>query len=306
MRALIVGGTGNIGRRLVNYLISCGYLVTVVSRQPYKPASLPAKIIFAQWDGKTAKGWSHLLEENEAVVNLAGTGVADQRWTAERKKDILESRLSAGRAVVEAFEAASRKPKVLIQASAVGYYGSRGDETLTESSPPGNDYLAEVCKQWEASTQAVEQMEVRRVVIRTGVMLDPRGGALPQMMFPFSFGAGGSIAGGRQWFPWIHYEDEAAAIHFLIEHATARGPINLAAPNPIRNRDFAKTLGKVLKRPAFAPTPGLALKVMFGEMAEVLLASQRLSSERLQTLGYPFKCPELEGALRDLLGKPQS
>lgn len=302
MRVLITGGTGTIGRRLVDYLIQRGCLVTVVSRQKYKPANLPAKIIFAQWDGKTATGWGRLLEENEVVVNLAGAGVADQRWTEARKKEILESRVNAGRAVVEAFEAAARKPTVLIQAAAVGYYGERRDEVLTENSSAGNDFLAGVCQQWEASTQAVEQMGVRRVVTRSGVVLDPKGGALPQIMQPFRFGAGGPIGGGKQWFPWIHYMDEVAAIYFLIEHATARGPVNLAAPNPVRNYEFSKTLGKVMKRPAFAPTPGLALKLMFGELADTLLVSQRISPERLQTLGYTFKCPNLEEALRDLLG----
>ncbi|MEM7347131.1 MAG: TIGR01777 family oxidoreductase, partial [Chloroflexota bacterium] len=293
-----------IGRRLVDYLIEQGHLVTVVSRSPYKPATLPAKINFAQWDGKTADGWGHYVDGADAVVNLAGAGVADGRWTDARKKEIRESRTNAAQAVIEAIQQAEVKPKVLIGASAIGYYGIHKSHTLTEQNPPGSGFLPEVCKEWEAAAEPVEAMGVRRVTIRTGVVLDPKGGAFPKIVMPFNFLAGGPIGSGRQWFSWIHYLDEVRAIEFLIKNEEAEGPFNLTAPHPLRNRDFAKIVGKVLSRPAFAPAPGLVFKVMFGEMSEVLLGSQRVLPQRLQSLGFTFKYSEAEEAVRDLLGVP--
>lgn len=302
MHTLITGGTGIIGRRLVLHLIKHGHLVTVVSRQKYKPASLPAKINFATWDGRTATGWGNWVESADAVINLAGAGIADTKWTEARKKEIIESRVQAGEAVMEAIKTANKKPEVLIQASAVGYYGTqRNGQVLTEASSAGNDFLARVCQAWEASTERVEDLGVRRVIIRTGVVLDPHGGALPKLVFPFRLFAGGPIGSGRQWFPWIHYDDEVDAIRCLIENRTATGPFNLTAPNPLRNRELAKIIGKVLKRPAFAPAPGFVFKLIFGEMATVLLDGQRVAPQRLQELGYQFKFPHVEEALRNLL-----
>lgn len=301
MHVLITGGTGMIGRRLVNHLIKHGHLVTVVSRQPYRPAHLPAKIYFEQWDGATAKGWGHRIEEVDAIVNLAGAGLADQRWTDERKKNIVDSRKRAGEAIVEAVRAAQIKPKVLIQSSGVGYYGTSLDAAMTESSPPGNDFLAEVCKAWEASTEAVEEMGVRRVITRSGVVFDPQGGALPKMVLPFRLFAGGPVGSGRQWLPWIHYYDEVEAVRFLIEEPSIRGPVNVTSPQPVRNREFAKAVGRVLKRPAFAPAPGPLLKLIFGEMATVILEGQQVLPARLEANRFKFKFPEIDGALRDLL-----
>ena len=304
MRILITGGTGVVGRRLVNHLLKYGHPVVVVSRQEYKPADLPAKIAFAQWDGKTAAGWGHLVENVEAIVNLAGAGLADEKWTPDRKKVLLESRVKAGRAVAEAISAAEKKPKVLIQASAVGYYGTQtDDQAITEESPAGNDFLAKLCQEWEASSEAVEALGVRRVIIRSGVVLDARGGAFPRMSMPFRLFAGGPIGSGRQWFSWIHYIDEVEAIRFLIKNENATGPVNLAAPHPLRNRAFAQAIGKVMKRPAFAPAPGFIFKIMFGEMSTVLLDGQRVIPKRLQELDFKFNFPKAEGALRDILSR---
>lgn len=302
MQILIAGGTGTIGRRLVYHLLQYGHVVKVVSRQPFRPANLPAKIIFAQWDGKSAQGWGNLVEGADAVVNLAGAGIADEAWTEARKKEIEDSRVNAGKAVVEAISAASAKPKVLIQASAVGYYGAQNnDKVLTEDTPPANDFLGRTCQAWEASTAAVEALGVRRVIIRTGVVLDMQGGALPKMVLPFRFFAGGPIGNGRQWFPWIHYCDEVEAIRFLIQTEAASGPFNLTAPNPVRSSELAKAIGKVMKRPAFAPAPAFVFKTMFGEMSTVLLDGQQAVPKRLQELGYQFKFPQVEAALRDVL-----
>jgi uncharacterized protein (TIGR01777 family) len=302
MQIVITGGTGTIGRRLVYHLLQYGHVVKVISRQPFKPANLPAKIIFGQWDGKTAEGWGSLVDGADAVVNLAGASLADKPWTDERKREIEESRSNAGKAMVEAISAAGVKPKVLIQSSAVGYYGPQNnDKVITEDSPPGDDFMAQVCQAWEASTQAVEAMGVRRVVTRSGVVLDMQGGALPRMVLPFRLFAGGPIGFGKQWFPWIHYCDEVEAVRFLIQNEAASGPFNLTSPNTLRNRELARTIGKVMKRPAFFPVPSPVLKLMFGEMSTVLLDGQQVVPERLQELGYQFKFPEVEAALRDLL-----
>lgn len=302
MQIVIAGGTGTIGRRLVQHLLQFGHVVKVVSRQPYKPANLPAKIVFASWDGKSTEGWGNLVEGADAVVNLAGAGIADETWSDARKKEIQESRVNAGKAVIEAIRAASVKPKVLIQASAVGYYGvQNNDQVITEEHPPANDFLGQTCQAWEASTAEAEALGVRRVIIRTGVVLDMQGGALPRMVFPFRFFAGGPIGSGQQWFPWIHYCDEVEAIRFLIQNQAASGPFNLTAPKPLRSRELAKAIGKVLKRPAFAPAPAFAFKTMFGEMATVLLDGQQAVPKRLQELGYQFKFPNIEAALGDVL-----
>lgn len=302
MRILITGGTGTIGDRLIDHLIGHGHALTIVSRQAYKPAHLPAKLTFVQWDGRTAAGWDRHLAETDAVIHLAAANLSDAAWTEKRKEIIRSSRVDSGRAVVEAFEAAEKKPGVLIQASAVGYYGTHDDErALTEESDPGSDFLADVCRDWEASTEPVEKMGVRRVVIRAGVVLDPQGGALPKMMMPFRFFAGGPVGSGSQWMSWIHYLDTVDAIRFLIENEAARGPFNLTAPTPVRNREFAKTLGSRLKRPSLIPAPAFVLERIYGEMATVVLEGQRVLPKRLQELGYSFKFPELDAALHSLV-----
>jgi uncharacterized protein (TIGR01777 family) len=277
-------------------------VVTVVSRQEFKPAALPAKINFASWDGTTVAGWGHLVEEAEAIVNLAGAGLAAARWSDARKKALIDSRVNPGKAIVEAVRAAHNKPKVLIQASAVGYYGTDKKATFVESSQPGDDFLANLCRQWEASTEAVEEMGVRRVIIRTGVVLDMKGMAFPKMVLPFQFFAGGPIGSGRQWFPWIHYLDEVEAIRFLLQEETIEGAVNLTAPNPLRNFSFARAMGQAMKRPYFTWVPGFVFKIIFGEMSTILLDGQQVVPGRLEDAGFQFKFPTAEAALQDLLG----
>ncbi|MCB0212102.1 MAG: TIGR01777 family oxidoreductase [Anaerolineae bacterium] len=301
MRVLITGGTGLIGRRLITQLLKDSHDVSILSRKSLKPAWMSSKVTFLQWDGKTAKGWGNHLEAVDAVVNLAGAGVADARWTDERKQLILNSRVNAGQAVVEAFAATENKPQVLIQASGVGYYGTDEEKTFTEADGPGDDFMADVCVQWEASTAPVEAMGVRRVIIRTGVVFDPEGGALPKLTMPFKFFAGGPLGSGRQWVPWIHYADAIGAILFLSENEAAHGPINLTAPQPVRNNELAQAIGRVLGRPALMPAPGLAVKMLVGEMAEAVLKGQRVMPMALQQLGYTFQYPQIDPALRDLL-----
>lgn len=303
MRIIITGGTGLIGKALANALLADGHQVIVLSRNPDKATNTPYGLQLEKWDGKSTAGWGHLVDGAGAIVNLAGEGIADGRWSAERKKLIRESRVHAGLAVQDAVKQATEKPKVVLQSSAVGYYGPTKDEMITENSPPGADFLSKVCFDWEASTVPLVQMGIRRPVLRTGVVLSTEGGAFPKMRLPFKFFAGGPIGSGKQWLPWIHLEDEVRAIQFLLNHESATGPFNLSAPTPVTNKEFGETLGKVMERPALAPAPAFVMKTIFGEMSTVLLDGQRAIPTRLEEAGFTFKFPTLEAALRDLLKK---
>jgi uncharacterized protein (TIGR01777 family) len=303
MRIIITGGSGLVGQALTESLTADKHEVTILSRHPERVKSLSAGVKVKKWDGRSAAGWGHLANGADAIVNLAGENIAAGRWTDERKQRIRESRVNAGRAVVEAVRAATNKPEVVIQASAVGYYGARGAEEVTEETSRGDDFLTQVCMDWEASTTPVEELSVRRVIIRTGVVLSPKDGAFPKMVLPFKLFAGGPLGNGRQYLPWIHLADEVAAIRFLIEQKTASGPFNLTAPTPLTNAEFGHVLGKVLKRPAFLPTPSLALQLIFGEMSKVLLDGQRALPERLQQMGFVFSFSEPEAAVADLLSR---
>ncbi len=301
MRVLITGGSGLIGQRLAAALVADGHGVVVLTRRPER-ADLPAGVEAAGWDGRTSHGWGPLVDGDTALVNLAGENIAGGRWTAGQKKRIQESRLDAGRAVVEAVGKAPQAPRVLLQASAVGYYGPRGDAEVTEESPAGEDFLAAVCTAWEDPTAAVEERGVRRVVLRTGVVLDSEGGALPKMMLPFKLFAGGPAGDGEQWMPWIHAVDEIAAIRFLLDQEDATGPYNLTAPHPVTNGELSRAIGKALHRPALLRAPAFALRLALGEMADVVLTGQRALPRRLLEAGFRFQFPEIQGALKDLLG----
>lgn len=306
MRIVITGGTGLIGGAVAREMGGAGHEVVVLTRDPSRVKGLPPNTRAVRWDGRTAGEWGALIDASDgtdtAIVHLAGESVADGRWTEERKRRIRDSRIQSGEALLAAIRQAKTPPRVLLQGSAVGYYGDGGDAVLTEASPAGSDFLARVCVEWEASTAAVAALGVRRPVLRTGIVLSADGGALPKMALPFRFLAGGPFAGGRQWVPWIHIADEVGAIRFLIEHPAADGPFDLTAPAPLTNRDFSRELGRALNRPSLAPAPGFALRFLLGEMADALLHGQRALPEKLQELGYPFKFPEAGGALRELLG----
>ncbi|MDI9548163.1 MAG: TIGR01777 family oxidoreductase [Chloroflexota bacterium] len=302
MRAIVTGGTGLIGRALCRELVDHGHEVIVLSRNPdKKEEGLPSQVETVGWDAQSARGWGDRVSETDAIVNLAGAGLADGRWTDERKRSILESRVKAGQAVLEAVSAAATRPKVVIQSSAVGYYGPRGDEVLNEDAAPGSDYLARVCFDWEASTAPVVRMGVRRPVIRTGIVLTTEGGAFPKILLPFKLFAGGPMGNGSQYWPWIHINDEVRAIRFLMENETASGPFNLTAPNPLTNKEFASVVGQAMGRPSLMPAPAFALKLALGEMSTVLLDGQRAVPSRLQELGFEFDFATLDAALKDLL-----
>jgi uncharacterized protein (TIGR01777 family) len=309
MRAVITGGSGLIGRAVAAPLAAEGNDVVVLSRDPARVRGLPAGVRAARWDGRSAAGWETLLEGGSAVINLAGEAIAAGRWTEERKRRIRASRVDAGRAVVDAVRLAAeegRAPAVVLQASGIGYYGDTGDQEIEEDQPPGGDFLAEAAIAWEASTAEVETLGVRRVVLRTGVVLDREGGALAKILPPFRLGLGGPLGNGRQWFPWIHMADEVGAILFLLATAAASGPFNLCAPRPIQNRDFARALGRQLHRPSILPAPAPALRLVLGELAEALLTGQRAHPRRLLAAGYRFSHPDLPEALADLLPRPSS
>ncbi len=306
MHIVITGGTGLIGRALIDYLLPARHDITVLSRRPER-AALPDDVTVVGWDGVSAEGWAHVVDGADAVINLAGESIAGAgalpaRWTPARKRRILESRLNATNAVATAIARARNKPRMLVQGSAVGYYGAQRDDTpLDETAPPGRDFLADVVTQWEAASATVEAMGVRRAIARTGLVLSAEGGSLPPMLLPFKLFLGGPLGDGRQWLPWIHIRDEVRALAFLMTEPRASGPFNLVAPNPVTNRDFASIAGRVLRRPAFLSAPAPILRLALGEMATLLLDGQRALPRRLLDLGFRFDFPELEPALRDLL-----
>ena len=309
MRIIITGGTGLIGKALAESLATDRHDVIVLSRSPEK-ATIPAGVRAERWDGRTASGWGALVEGADAVVNLAGESIGGEnmvalmtkRWTPERKQLVRSSRVSAGMAVKQAIEAAKQKPRVLIQASAVGYYGVHGDEEITEDTPAGGDALAKICLDWEAATADVEEIGVRRAVIRTaGVVMSTQGGALPFMLLPFKLFVGGPLGSGKQWFSWIHIRDQVRAIRFLIDDPDARGAFNVCAPNPLTNADLSRVIGRVMRRPSFLPVPAFAMRLLLGEKATLVLDGQRQMPKRLQQMGFQFRFPDVEVALRDLL-----
>ncbi len=301
MKVIISGGSGLIGRALTSELVAAGQEVFILSRRPDRVQDLPEGALALGWDGRTSHGWGPLVDGETALVNLAGENVGGGRWTAARKRRIEESRMDAGRALVEAIGKARVKPRVLLQSSAVGIYGSRGDESLTETSAAGDDFLARVCLAWEASTASVAADGLRHVVLRTGVVFSRDGGALPKLLLPFRFRVGGRLGSGRQWVPWIHLQDEVGAICHLLESDSAQGSYNLASPQPVTNLQLTEELSRQLRRPAWMPAPAFALRLLLGEMAEMVLGSQRAVPARLQEAGFTFRYPHLAGALEDLL-----
>ena len=308
MLVIITGGSGLIGRALTDSLAKDGHEVIILSRSPERVSGLPADAKAILWDGKSIDGWGDLVDGSQAIVNLAGASIAGDsfipsRWTAERKHHIRESRINAGKAVVAAVDAAVNKPEVVIQSSAIGYYGPHEDEIIDESFPAAGDYLASVCVDWEASTAAVEEQGVRRVIIRSGLLFTAQGGIFTRLQLPFKLFVGGPMGSGNQYYSWIHMQDGIAAIRTLIEKKEAQGPYNLSAPNPVTSRQFGVTMGAVMGRPSVMPVPGFALKMALGEVSMTALEGQRVIPKRLQELGFDFKYPDLEDALLEIVNQ---
>lgn len=299
MNILITGGTGMIGSALAASLVADGHSVWVLTRSS-SGARLPFGAQPLVWDGRTPHGWGERLSEMDGVVNLAGATIGQWPWTAARKRVLVESRLQAGRAVAQAFELANPRPRVLIQSSGINYYGLRGDERIGEDAPPGQDFLGRLSTEWEESSRPVEALGVRRVVVRTAIVLDARAGVLPLMALPVRLFAGGPLGSGRQGLPWIHLRDQVGALRFVLENDQASGAFNFCAPDVVSNGQFIRTLAKVLRRPYWLPAPAFALKLALGGMSETLLHGQFAEPRRLLALGYAFKFPMLADALRDI------
>jgi uncharacterized protein (TIGR01777 family) len=300
MRIIVTGGTGFIGTALTKSLLAEGHQVWILTRN-LQTARLVEGARGIGWDGHTTTGWKELVSQVDGIINLAGESLGSGPWTGVRKTRILSSRVEAGKAISDTIRQANPRPKVLIQASAVGFYGPRGNEPVTEESTPGSGFLAEVCQAWEGSSQPVEESGVRRVVIRTGVVLARDEGALQRMMLPFRLFAGGPLGNGRQGLPWIHAADEVAGICFLLENEKAYGVFNLSAPEPLSNANFGHILAKVMRRPDWLPVPAYALRLLLGEMSSLVLEGQYMLPKRLLELGFHFQFETAEAALRDLL-----
>jgi hypothetical protein len=297
VKITISGASGFIGRRLLKSLGGEGHTLQVLSR--HAGTNMPGNVKVSVWDPAKAEPAGDALRDADAVIHLAGEPVA-QRWNEDSKRRIRESRVAGTRNMVQALGRLGKPPAVLVCASAVGYYGSRGDEMLTEQSAPGSGYLAEVCQAWEAEAAKAETLGIRVVRVRIGVVLDGRGGALQRMLPPFRMGVGGRLGDGQQWMSWIHLEDLVGIFRFALESRIS-GPVNGVAPYPVINADFTRALGAAVHRPAIFPVPGFALRLLFGEMSEVLLGSQRVAAAAAEKAGYLFRFPQLGAALADIL-----
>lgn len=298
MNILVTGSTGLVGSAVVPFLTTGGHRVVRLVRGT---ARGPDEV---EWNPQAGTIDAAKLEGLDAVVHLAGENIATGRWSAAKKARIRDSRVVGTRVLSEALAKLTNKPRVLVGASAIGFYGERGDDVMTESSAPGSSFLCQVCRDWEGATETARAAGIRVVNLRIGVVLTPRGGALGKMLLPFKLCAGGVVGTGRQFWSWIALDDVIGAIHHAITHEELFGPVNAVSPEPVMNRDFTKTLGRVLGRPTIAPLPAFVVKLLMGEMGEeLLLASTRVVPNRLQETGYQFRCPTLNGALRHLLGR---
>jgi len=299
MKALVTGATGFVGPRLLRLLDRPVALSRDPDRARQTIGHLCDRII--RWDPMQGPPPQEAFSGIDTVLHLAGESVAEGRWTAEQKARIRDSRVIGTRNLVQGIVQAAVKPRVLVSASAVGYYGDRGDEELTESAAPADDFLARVCVEWEREAHAAEQAGVRVVCARTGIVLGAGGGALGKMLLPFKLGAGGPLGSGRQWMPWVHVADLARLYLHAADTPSLSGPMNAVAPNPVRNADFTKALARQLHRPAFLPAPYFGLRLAFGEFAKVLFASQRVIPQVAHDTGFVFQYPDIVAALREIL-----
>ena len=303
MKIIIAGGSGLLGSALAAALSDERHEVVVLTRGSTDGRG--SRVRHVQWtpDGTTG-AWTSALEDAGAVVNLAGEPIGAGRWSAARKQRIKDSRAQATRSLVQAIATAAAPPPVFISGSAVGYYGPCGDEAVTEQTPAGTDFLAHVCTTWEAEAARAAGSRVRVVVLRTGLVLDRRGGALPRMLLPFKLGAGGPLGSGRQYWPWIHVDDWVRLVSWAIVTPGLKGPVNVTAPDPVPNAEFARCLGRAMHRPAYLPTPGFALRLMLGEMADgLLLSGQRAVPAKSLDAGFAFRYPRVDEALAALFGR---
>jgi uncharacterized protein len=300
MKILITGGTGFVGTQLTSRLTQDGHELTILSRSAKRSGEIPPGISYLQGDPTQKGPWQEAIQHHDAVINLAGASIF-AKWTEEHKKAIRESRVSTTRNIVEGIPSHPQKPFTLFSTSAVGYYGFCGDEELTEASPNGNDFLAQIALEWEGEALKAKEKGASVVITRFGIVMGEKGGALSQMIPLFKKYIGGPIGSGKQWFSWVHIKDLSEAFAFLMKHPEISGPVNICAPNPVRNKDLAKALGKVLHRPSFMPAPGFMVKLVLGEFGSVILEGQRVIPKRLLDSGFAFQYPNIEKALEGIV-----
>jgi uncharacterized protein len=302
MKILITGGTGFVGTQLTSRLVDDNHEVTILTRQLKGAKEASPAVSYLEGDPTKKGPWQQAIKNHDAVINLAGASIFS-KWTKKQKKTILESRVSTTQNIVEGIPSNSKKPFTLLSTSAVGYYGFCGDEELTEDSPPGDDFLANICKEWEAEALKAKDKGVRVVITRFGIVMGEKGGALNQLVPLFKRYVGGRIGSGKQWFSWVNIKDLAEAFAFLLKHPEISGPVNVCSPNPVRNKDLAKALGKALHKPSFMPAPGFIIKLVLGEFGSVILKGQRVIPRRLLDSGFVFQYADIDSTLQQSVGQ---
>ena len=302
MKVLVTGASGRIGKALCDELLARGDEIVGLTRDPDTARAAQAQIAWHAWEPTLERPAAAAFEGVDGVINLIGEKI-NQRWTDEAKAKIMDSRKVATHNLAGTIEGLARKPKVLVSQSAVGYYGNRGDEPLDESSSPGEGFDATVCVEWEKAAHEVDAVGLRLAIVRTGQVMETGGGILGELLLPFKLGLGGPLAGGNQWVPWIHLSDEVGILIWALDTESVSGVVNGTAPNPVTNKEWSKALGRALHRPAVLPIPGFAVEVKFGrEFGKVAQGGQKVLPKRTEELGYAFKFPEIDGALRNLVG----
>jgi len=305
MKIILAGATGFIGKELVRQLNARKHTITVLTRNAKNSfyTNISPLLSVEEWDAKNLGAWTSKVDGADAIINLAGEPIAGKRWTKKQKERIVNSRIDTTSALISSIREAKKKPSVLINASAVGFYGNVEQGDVTETSVMGKGFLADTCNQWENEAKKVEQFGVRVALLRTGIVLGKNEGALKKMLPPFQFFVGGPLGSGKQWFPWIHVEDEIQIILFVLENKNISGAINLSSPTPVTNKEFSSLLAKVIHRPSLFPVPSFVLRMMLGEMSEMLLGGQKTIPQKLLQNGYKFLYPNLEDALKEILKK---
>jgi uncharacterized protein len=296
MRLVVTGASGFIGMPLCAALLERGHALTLFTRGSPRDANTGTKR-WLHWTPGTLRDWDAAIDGVDGVINLAGEPIAEKKWSRTQRRRIEKSRIDATQSLVQACAKAKQKPQFLLNASAVGYYGPRGDDIVTEETPPGDDFLGRLCQAWEAEAQKAAELGMRVVCLRTGIVLGPDGGALAKMAEPFKFFLGGPLGSGKQWISWIQLEDLIRLILLLIDNPLAQGPFNATAPNPVQNNEFGKALGKAIRRPSWARVPAFLLRLTMGDMAEMLLTGQRVVPAAAEKLGFKFRYPDLPEAL---------